>query len=359
MFARTFRLMLVVLAGGALAAGQTTAIPLVPAANWVQISSEPLGLNAVRAWGGDPAVDREYGVTSLEQRTYQLAKISLTVIVETASDPTAAYGLYTYYQSPGQEPEKGIQFAALHPDGALMARGKNFLRFLRPRDSGVSDDQFRALLIYVGGITSPSPVLNMLPVPMPTKGLVPGSSKYLVGLEGAKQVLPDFRAYLLGFNQGAEVQVGDYQTGATRSRLLAVSYPTPQIARIRFGAMTDFLGINRTQGPQAIYGRREGSYIFLVLNADSSATANALMDEFKVARQVVRDERYPGDKPFAVQVLELILANVILILILIGFCVMGGVMVFLSRRVAARWFPDWQWGHTDEETLIQLHLGQQ
>ncbi len=351
--------MLVALAGASLATGQTTAIPLVPAANWVQISSEPLSLDAVRTWGGDPAVEHEYGVTSLEQRSYQLGKTQLHVIVETASDPTAAYGLYTFYQSTGQEPEKGIQLAVVSSGGALMARGKNFIRFLRPRDSGVSDDNFQALLIYVGGISSPSPVLSMLPVPMPTKDLVPGTSKYLVGLEGAKQVLPDFRAYLLGFNQGAEVQVGDYQTGATRSRLLAVSYPTPQIARIRFGAMTDFLGVNRTQGSQVIYGRREGSYIFLVLNADSAATANALMDEFKVARQVVRDERYPGDKPFAMQVLELILANVLLILILIGLCVLGGVMVFLSRRVAARWFPEWQWGHTDEETLIQLHLESQ
>ncbi|MBZ5561271.1 MAG: hypothetical protein LAP13_02510 [Acidobacteriia bacterium] len=359
MFAKSSLLIIVLLAGASFAAGQTTAIPLVPAANWRQVSSEPLGLTVLRNWGGDPAVEREYGVTNLEQRTYQLGKINVNVIVEPASDATAAYGLYTFYSPLGQEPEKGIQLAVLCSEGALMARGKNFVRFLRPRDSGLSDDDFRALLIYVGGTRPPSQVLTMLPVPMPTKDLVPGSSKYLVGLEGARQVLPDFRAYLLGFDQGGEVQVGDYQTGATRSRLLAVSYPTPQIARIRFGAMTDFLGINRVQGAQTIYGRREGSFVFLVLNADSPATANALMDEFRVAGQVVRDEPYPGDKPFAVQVLELILANVILILILIGLCVVGGVMVFLSRRVAAKWFPDWQWGHTDEETLIQLHLERQ
>ncbi len=359
MVAKSFPLMMVLLAGASFAAGQTTVVPLVPAANWRQISSEPLDLDALRNWGGDPAVEREYGVKKLEQRTYRLGKINVNAIVEPASDPSAAYGLFTFYQSPGQEPEKGIQLAMLSPEGALMARGWNFIRFLRPRDSGLSDDDFRALLIYVGGTRPASSVIDMLPVPMPTKGLVPGSSKYLVGLEGARQVLPDFRAFLLGFDQGAEVQVADYQTGTTRSRLLAVSYPTPQIARIRFGAMTDFLGINRAQGPQTIYGRREGSFVFLVLNADSSATANALMDEFRVARQVVPNERYPGDKPLAVQVFELIVANIILVLILIGLCVAGGVMVFLSRRAAAKWFPAWQWGHTDEETLIQLHLERQ
>ncbi len=359
MFARISRLMLALLAGASIARAQTTAIPLVPAADWRQISSQPVPLDLVRDWNGDPAVEREYGVTKIEQRTYQLGKIDATVIVEPASDATAAYGLLTFYQSPGQEPVKGIELAVSNPQGALMARGQNFIRFIRPGTPGLSDDDFRALLIFVGGTRPASPVINMLPVPMPTKDLVPGSSKYLVGLEAARQVLPDFRAYLLGFDQGAEVQVGDYQTGATRARLLAVSYPTPQIARIRFGAMTDFLGINRAQGPQTIYGRREGSFVFLVINSDSVATANALMDKFKVARQVVPNERYPGDKPFTMQVLELILANIILILILIGLCVLGGIMVFLSRRVAARWFPDWQWGHPDDETLIQLHLEEQ
>jgi hypothetical protein len=137
---------------------------------------------------------------------------------------------------------------------------------------------------------------------------------------------------------------------------MAISYPTPQIARVRFGAMTTFLGINQGRGPGSVYGKRQGSYVFLVLNADEPAAATKLIDQFKVAQQVSWDERYPGDKPFTIQVIELLLANIMLILVLVALCVAGGILMFLSKRVAAKFFPEWEWGNPDSEAFIRLDL---
>ena len=43
-----------------------TAIPLLPAANWVQIDSHSLPLSAIGNYGGESAVEAEYGVKTLE-----------------------------------------------------------------------------------------------------------------------------------------------------------------------------------------------------------------------------------------------------------------------------------------------------
>ncbi len=72
-----------------------TIIPLVPAANWQLVRSETVSPDRVRGLGGDPAVSREYGVKTVEHRVYRLRDKTLDVFLEQASDPSAAYGLFT------------------------------------------------------------------------------------------------------------------------------------------------------------------------------------------------------------------------------------------------------------------------
>jgi hypothetical protein len=332
---------------------QLTKIPIVPAADWRQVESAPLPVPAVTKYGGDPAIEQEYGVKGLELRHYQLGKNRLEVVVEPASDPTAAYGLLTFYRTSELAPEKGVDLAFGDAHGALMARGKNFLRFFRGPSADVTDNDFQALLVFVGGTKLSASALDVLPAPLPERSLVPGSEKYLLGFEAAKRVLPSFRNDLVGYGQGAEVQVGQYQEAKGRPTVLVISYPTPQMARVRYGS---FLGLNQEHGADSAYGRRRGSFVFLVLNAGDTKIAAALMDQFKIAQGVSWDQRYPGDKPFTVQLVQMILAIIVLTAVLICVCLAAGVIFFLSRRVAARFFPDWQWGHPDEDQLIRLNL---
>ncbi len=331
-------------------------MPLVPAANWRQVDSQPLPLSAVSKYGGDPAVEQEYGVKALELRTYQMGKTRTQVVVEPTPDASSAYGLLTFYQTPAMTPEKGLQLAVRDANQTLMARGNNFIRFLHGQDSPPSASDFQALLVFVGGSNPSANAIRDLPHPMPQKGLVPGSEKYLVGLEAAKRVLPSFRTDLIGFDQSAEVQLGQYQIGKGTSTLVSISYPTPQIARVRFGALTNFLGLNRDHGEDSIYGRRDSSYVFLVLNAGNARTAHTLMDQFQVTQGVSWDQRYVTERSFTLELVHMILAILLLTVILIGATVVAGVLFFLSRRFAAKFFPNSQWGHTDEDQLIRLNL---
>jgi hypothetical protein len=337
-------------------AQNVSVIPLVPAANWRLVASQGLGVDEIQKYGGDPAVELEYGVKAFELRTYQLNKVSAEVVLEPAADASAAYGLFTYYQNESMRSEKAIQLATSGTEVSLMARGRSFIRFLRPKNSQLSDNAFRALLILVGGTRPAGNFLANLPPPLPFSELIPGSVKYIIGPEVARRVLPNFRTDLVGFDQGAEIQVGEYLIGNSRSTMMELSYPTPQMARVRFGAMSDLLGLNQDRGANSQYGRREGSFIFLVVKANSKAAATKLLDQFNVTQQLSWDQKYPGNKTIGAQLFELIMGNVLLSLFLAGGGIAGGVLIVLSQRITARYFPTWQWGHPDEDRLIRLNL---
>ena len=337
-------------------AQNVSVIPLVPAANWQLAASQGLGVEEIQKYGGDPAVEREYGVKSFELRTYQLDRVRAEVVLEPAADVSSAYGLFTYYQNESMHPEKAIQLAMTGTEGALMARGRSFIRFLRPKDTRLSENEFRALLIFAGGTRPASDSLANLPPPLPFSGLIPGSAKYIIGPEVARRVLPNFNTDLVGFDKGAEIQVGEYLVGGSRSTMMEVSYPTPQIARTHFGTMSDLLALNQDRGANTLYGRREGSYIFLALKADTKAAALKLLDQFRVTQELSWDQKYPGDKTIGLQLFELIMGNVLLTLLLAGGGVAGGLLIVLSRRVTARYFPAWDWGHPEADRLIRLNL---
>ena len=337
-------------------AQNVSVIPLVPAANWRLAASQGLGVDEIQKYGGDPTVEREYGVKSFELRTYQLDSVRAEVLLEPAADVSAAYGLFTYYQNESMHPEKAIELAMTGPEGSLMARGRSFIRFLRPKDSQLTENEFRALLIFVGGTRPASYSLANLPPALPSSGLIPGSVKYIIGPEVARRVLPNVPTDLVGFDQGAEVQVGEYHVGSSRSTIMEVSYPTPQIARIRFGAMSNLLGLNQDRGANTLYARREGSFIFLALKANNKAAATKLLDQFNVTQQLSWDAKYPGDKTIGLQLFELIMGNVLLSLLLAGGGIVGGVLIVVSQRITARYFPAWQWGHPEADRLIRLNL---
>jgi hypothetical protein len=194
---------------------------------------------------------------------------------------------------------------------------------------------------------------------LPAAGRVPCSEKYVLGLDAARRVLHSFPAELIGFAQGAEVQAATYLTGpgaSPRAQLLLISYPTPQIARERFGSIESSLRLNQNHGSESSYGTRQGAVILVVLNSPSRAAASGLLNEFKVSQQVSWDQRYPDQEPVVVQMARLVLGNMLLVLILVIFAVVGGVLVFVFKRLTAKWFPEASWAQRDEGQIISLSL---
>ncbi|MGA2630548.1 MAG: DUF6599 family protein [Terriglobia bacterium] len=354
---RQFALLLALagIATGASAQGPTV-IPLVPAANWHLVSAEPMAVEVVRQYGGDPAIEREYGVKTPVLRKYHLGEKQAEALLEEALDPTAAYGLFTFYRSETLHPAKGMELTLIGPSAAAMVRGRIFIRAWTPAGSRTSEDDLQALMVYIGGTRPNREGAASLPTPLPGAGLIPGSEKYLLGLEAARRILPTFRTDIIGFEQGAEAQVGTYAVGRDRPTLVAINYPTPQIARVRYGAMESLLGINQDHGANSVYGRRNASYVILVLGAPGSSAAQQLINQFQVKSNVSWNEPAPKREAFILGVVRMVLANIMLSFIISGFAVGGGVMIFLSRRLATRFFPQWTWADPEHETIIRLNL---
>jgi Family of unknown function (DUF6599) len=357
-------------------AEKSTIIPLTTSSTWRLVGSQQLAVDAVQKWGGDPAIEKECGVKSLVLRTYTLypEDESVKVLVENAADVSSAYGLFTLYRNDSMTPMKGLALTEVGADSAVMARGNTFIRIVEPEAANPSGNgsgtektesprpfpftlsQLQTLLVLAGGSGPTADDLRGLPGALPDTGLIRRSEKYLLGLESAKRALPSFRSDLIGFSQGAEARMAMYRTGGTRVRVLAVTYPTPQIARQRFEAMESLLDVNKDHGASTLYGKLTGSFVILVLDASSSNSAEGILNQFKSTGYVTWNEHYEGDQTTVVQVVRLVLANLFLSFILAGFGLFGGILFFGSKYIARKWFPKSLWGQPDEATIIRLNL---
>lgn len=363
-------------------AQNTAVIPLATSSTWRLEGSNKIPVEELRAWGADVAIEREYGVSVVERRVYVLypEEQRVDAFIEKASDPSAAYGLLTVYATGQMSQLKDLPLTRLGPASALLVRGSNFIRIVQAaappgkvakpvgtaNTSAASSEhpfafslgELRSLLAQVGGEGPSSAELEARPAAPPLAGLVQGSEKYLLGEAAARRVLPAFPVQLIGFSMGAEVRMATYRAGEGNVRVLAISYPTPEIARTRFTAMENSLPLNppHSQAPSAVYGKETGSFIILVLDAPSAQVATKLLSRLNSSEHVAWDRPYPGDEPIIIQMVKLVIANLILTFILAGFALGGGVIFFITKRIAMKWFPRTTFGQPDEATIIKLHL---
>jgi hypothetical protein len=94
----------------------------------------------------------------------------------------------------------------------------------------------------------------------------------------------------------------------------------------------------------------------LALKASNKAAASELLDHFSVNQQLSWDQKYPGNQTIGQQLFALFLGNALLTLVLAGSGLAGGLLIVLSRRVTAKVFPAWEWGHPEMDRLIRLNL---
>lgn len=343
------------LASSALLVGfqHTTIVNLATLPKWQVQKDQKVSLNDVRQWGVQPDIDLEYGVTKAELRTYVQNDQPLEALLEKAADPSSAYGLLTFYQDESMKPAKAMRLAVIGPTQALLARGTYFVRVMRP--AKMSEEDFRSALIEIAGASPSADTMALLPPSLPAKGIVLCSEKYVLGPIALHQAIPSLPAGLVGFRQGAEVQSAEYQSNGQRLMLIFISYPTYSIARERYAGLEQGLDLNQKTGAGTIYGKLLKSYVLLVQGTQSKEVAEKLMGQLTVQQVVSWDQPPPG-KPVTVQMFQLIVGNIMLVLFLVGLAFLAGVLLFVSRIVAGRLFPQSDWARGYEDSIIRLNL---
>jgi hypothetical protein len=340
-----------------LVAGPTEHPAHLPAnSQWQLTGVRQVGAEQLQKLGGDPAIEREYGVSSVMERTYEKNGKSVDVFLERAADPSSAYGLFTLYQKSNMQTVKGVQLAMADGDSALMARGRYFIRIIEPADAHLSPSALTPLLITVGGAHLTVDDAERLPQRLPKQGLIPGTERYLLGVQAAKRVLGSFPVKAIGFQDSAEALVGEYISSGEKLTLLAISYPTPQLAQLHYQDVHQQLHSGGQQALGPVYGQLKGPYVLLVLHANSTAAATHLLRQFSLSEFVTLTPGVKRRDSFAYQLVNLVLANFELIGIILVCGVVAGILAAIVKYVIIRRFPQSTLSRNQDNTLTKLKL---
>jgi len=314
-------------------------VTLVPVPEWQMTGSQTTSAAALQRWGGDPGIEHEYGVTAFTARTYQFGRHRADVLIEQTTDTSAAYGLLTFYRAPTMKTVAGIPLADALGDTTLMVRGAAFIRCSVTGRDVLPEQDYRALLITIGGPPPTKRAVEQLPASLPSRGLVQESEKYILGPLAMARVLPSLPVKPIGFGSGAEVQTADYALGPDKLTLVAINYPTPQIARAAFEAIAGSVGPSTGANSGEFEFRREDTYVLVTLKSTSATAANRFLDQFKVAKTISPDQ-VTSEHSDAMQLVNLLFANAVLIVGLACISLLGGLVVFGSKRLARKWFAN-------------------
>ena len=331
-----------------------TVVTIVPSFDWQLESSATVDPSVLARWGGDPAIEREYGVKTLTARTYGFGGHTADVLMEEASDPSAAYGLWTFYRTPEMSPVRGALLTVSSPGKELLVRGSMFIRISLRAQEALPEAEDRALLTSVGGPLPSARAFDQLPPSLPSHELIRGSEKYILGPVAAARELQSFPTNLFGFDEGAEVQAGRYSVGGAGAlTLVAINYPTPQIASAGLDTLTKALGGG---GRPKISVRRRDTYVLMVANAPSRSVADRFLDQFKVEKVISTDPTVADAGSDVTALMRLLIANGIFIIVLTGLSLAGGVLIFISKRLARKWFANSVLVQGEQNGIILLNL---
>jgi len=183
------------------------------------------------------------------------------------------------------------------------------------------------------------PTLNAY---FPTKGLVQHSDRYILGPLSLRANAPQIPASAVGFDFGTEGQVARYRTPAGPATLAVFSFPLPSMARQQLPEFQKISGAT---------AKRTGPLIAVAIGP--VAASAKLLEDVNYEGVVATNER-PPEKPLELKpesAGQMVLAILSLAGLLLAFCLLSGLAVGGTLRLARRF------GYTAAEgSLTTLHL---
>ncbi len=177
---------------------------------------------------------------------------------------------------------------------------------------------------------------------LPSQGLLARSERYILGPEGLKENAPDIPISALNFDFGTEGELARYRTSEGPVLLAVFSFPLPSMARQQLPEFQKIAGAR---------AKRTGPLIAVATGP--SAAAAKLLEAINY-RGVVAENEKPPVKPLELKpetAGQMILSIISLAAIVLGFCLLSGLAVGGTLRIARRF------GYSAAEgSLITLHL---
>ena len=310
---------------------------------------------------------REYGVSSAEKADYAQNGQAATVILYKMTDPSAAFGAFTFLRSldlaPVATPGDSVAFAAGSKNRVILVIGNLLLDVSSPNELPASPD----LKVLADSLLPRSdrrpfpPIANFLP----KAGLVSGSEVYVLGPRALAQVFPintQGRPDWIGFDKSAEAMVGRYHIAGQAKKedavLLLALYPTQQISANQYDRLATFVSLNAgappTDGRTVAFGTRTSALIALLSGVESREVASGFLNQIHYASDVTWNESSHDltDPSISTIVVGAIVdSGSIMMLALAAGVGFGGIRLFMKLILPGRVFD-----RHDSVEILQLGL---
>jgi hypothetical protein len=305
--------------------------------------------------GVDAPVMQEFGYKTGESKNYLRGKDALEVNLYQMTDPTAAYGAYTYFRPENMPSSKLTQYAAVSPTRALIVVG-NFLVEVNGQRLDHSTEALEALVASVKPKADPRPYPS-LAEHLPPIGLIPGSEHYALGPLALQKFLPVGSGDWIGFFQGAEAVLARYRKGGQEVTVLVAEYPTQQIAAKRFDAMKPVVHPDpptpETEN-RVVGSLREADLIALAIAPRAGAFPDGLLREINFGHYVTSNEgKFKAtEKSMPVYIVgAFVVAGAIMLL-----AIFSGLGFALVRIVVKKFYPGKVFDRRETMEVIQLGI---
>jgi len=283
----------------------------------------------------DQELYNEYGFETTEQAEYHAEGKQFTATAWRMHDSTGAMALFEARRPPGATPDTMTPLSVRTSDGVIFAYGNYLFQFTGSFPPAADLEAVYAQLPKLE--QSPLPALRTF---LPAENLVPNSERYLLGPVSLARFEPRISPSVAAFHLGSEAQLGKYKTAKGSLTLAIFDYPTPAIARERYG---EFQKV-----PGAV-SRRVGDLVAVTVAPPDPDAAERVLSQVKYETNITWNEKVPENPTRSL--LKLILDILIFSGVVAGLCVVaglgfGGFRILLRKRR----------GGEDPESLVTLRL---
>lgn len=293
-------------------------------------------LFATCVFADDQALWREFGLVD----TQSLKQGTRTITAYQMKDPTGALAAWQWQRTPDDHACAISSFCAQNAARTLINEDNYLLVMDGPPLNRVQLDNTLNALPNKRDTSLPA-ILTFVP----RNGLVPNSSRYILGPESLRAFAPELGRTKAGFGESAEAQTAEYEVKDTadkkaRARLAVFYYATPEMARLH---AQEFKLLPN------IHIKRSGVLVAMVLAGASDAQADTLLSRIEYEARITLNEEPP---PNPIKPLYQLLLNIIYMSAGLSLLALLGGLVYGAMRLYRR-----RYGTLEaEEAMTTLHL---
>jgi len=296
----------------------------------------------------DFAVLKEYGFSDFENATYVRDGRSMQVKAARFSDASGAFGAFTFYVQPQMRVEQIGDAGASNNSRVLFYRGNILVDAKLERVTAMSAADLRALADSLPRARGNVSALPALPKYLPKQSLLPNTERYIMGPVALERLAAPIPANLVDFSTAPDVELAKYRSSTGDADLTLIEYPTPQIAAQRLRAWQAALS-----GP-AFHVRRSGPILIAVSGDVAESEAQSLLASVNYDADVTWNQ---SSKPNRLEDRgAFIIAEVLLVLIVLGMGLFLGLAFGGFRILAKKLFPNRGFDRREEAEIISLNL---